>query len=58
MYKRQVSTLQEGDFSYVLELAASQIDAGADVLDVNVGYPGVDDARLLPEDVYKRQVPE
>lgn len=47
--KKLVSTLQEGDFSYVLELAASQIDAGADVLDVNVGYPGVDDARLLPE---------
>src|SRR5690606_33129794 len=38
-----------GDFSYVLELAASQIKAGADILDVNVGYPGVDDAKLLPE---------
>ncbi len=35
--KKLVSTLQEGDFSYVLELAASQINAGAEVLDVNVG---------------------
>ncbi len=47
--KKLVSTLEEGDFSYVLELAASQINAGADVLDVNVGYPGVDDVKLLPE---------
>jgi 5-methyltetrahydrofolate--homocysteine methyltransferase len=49
--KRLVSTLQEGNFEYVLELAQSQIDAGADVLDVNVGFPGVDDVRLLPETV-------
>jgi len=47
--KKLVSSLQERDFSYVLELAASQINAGADVLDVNVGYPGVDDVKLLPE---------
>lgn len=47
--KKLVSTLQEGDFNYVLELAESQINAGADVLDVNVGFPGVDDVKLLPE---------
>ncbi len=47
--RKLVSSLQGGDFSYVLELAASQIKAGADILDVNVGYPGVDDAKLLPE---------
>ena len=49
--KKLVSTLQEGNFEYVLELAESQIRAGADVLDVNVGFPGVDDIRLLPETV-------
>jgi 5-methyltetrahydrofolate--homocysteine methyltransferase len=49
--KRLVSTLQEGNFDYVLELAESQIKAGADVLDVNVGFPGVDDVKLLPETV-------
>jgi 5-methyltetrahydrofolate--homocysteine methyltransferase len=49
--KKLVSTLQDGDFSYVLELAQSQIDAMADMLDVNVGFPGVDDVRLLPETV-------
>jgi 5-methyltetrahydrofolate--homocysteine methyltransferase len=50
--KRLVSTLQDGNFDYVLELAESQIKAGADILDVNVGFPGVDDVRLLPETVH------
>ncbi len=49
--KKLVSTLQSGDFSYVLELAEIQIRASADVLDVNVGFPGVDDVKLLPETV-------
>jgi 5-methyltetrahydrofolate--homocysteine methyltransferase len=49
--KKLVSTLQEGNFEYVLELARIQIDAMADVLDVNVGFPGVDDVKLLPETV-------
>ena len=44
--KKLVSTLQERNFEYVLELAESQIKAGADVLDVNVGFPGVDDVKL------------
>ncbi len=47
--KKLVSTLQANDFGYLLELAESQINAGADVLDVNVGFPGVDDVKLLPE---------
>jgi len=47
--KKLVSGLQEGNFEFVLELAESQIKAGADTLDVNVGYPGVDDVKLLPE---------
>jgi len=49
--KKLVSTLQTGNFEYVLELAAGQIKAMADVLDVNVGFPGVDDVKLLPETV-------
>ena len=49
--KKLVSALQEENFDYVLELAESQIRAGADVLDVNVGYPGVDDVKLLPKTV-------
>ncbi len=49
--KKLVTTLQEGNFQYVLELADIQIKAGADVLDVNVGFPGVDDVKLLAETV-------
>jgi 5-methyltetrahydrofolate--homocysteine methyltransferase len=49
--KKLVSTLQEANFEYVLELAEGQISAGADVLDVNVGFPGVDDVKLLSETV-------
>ncbi len=53
--KKLVSTLQEGNFDYVLALAESQIKAMADVLDVNVGFPGVDDVKLLPETVIRLQ---
>jgi 5-methyltetrahydrofolate--homocysteine methyltransferase len=49
--KKLVATLQENKFDYVLELAGSQIRQGADILDVNVGFPGVDDVKLLPEAV-------
>ena len=49
--KKLVTTLQAGNFEYVLELAESQIKAMADVLDVNVGFPGVDDVKLLPETI-------
>jgi len=49
--KKLVSTLQANNFDFVLELAETQIKAGADVLDVNVGFPGVDDVKLLPETV-------
>jgi 5-methyltetrahydrofolate--homocysteine methyltransferase len=46
--KKLVTTLENNDYSYVLELAENQIRAGADVLDVNVGFPGVDDVQVLP----------
>jgi len=49
--KKLVTTLQENNFDFVLELAKSQIEAGADILDVNVGFPGVDDVKLLPDTV-------
>ncbi|HPH74154.1 MAG TPA: dihydropteroate synthase [Bacteroidales bacterium] len=53
--KKLASTLQANDFSYMLELAKSQIDAMADVLDVNVGFPGVVDEELLPRAVIELQ---
>lgn len=49
--KKLVEDLKDRKFQVVLELAKTQLETGADVLDVNVGYPGVDDAALLPEAV-------
>jgi len=46
--KKLVDTLSSFDFSLAIDLAKSQIATGADVLDVNVGFPGVDDESLLP----------
>ena len=53
--KRLQQALLEQDLDYVLDLAVQQEDAGADILDVNVGYPGVDEAALLPTVVKKLQ---
>jgi len=49
--KKLVETLSNNNFDFAIQLGKSQVEAGADVLDVNVGYPGVDDATLLPETV-------
>jgi len=46
--KKLVETLSQNNFEFAVQLAKSQIKDGADILDVNVGYPGVDDAILLP----------
>ena len=49
--KKLVTTLSEGNFEFAIQLANLQIEGGADILDVNVGFPGVDDEKLLPETV-------
>ena len=54
--KKLVSTLQEGNFEFMIELAQSQIKAMADILDINVGFPGVDDVKLLPAAVTYLQI--
>ncbi len=45
------SALQSGSFSYLCEEAVSQQQAGADVLDVNVGVSGIDEAQVLEQAV-------
>jgi 5-methyltetrahydrofolate--homocysteine methyltransferase len=45
--KKMAAALLAGDFDYIKELALNQVAAGADVLDVNVGVPGLDDALLM-----------
>ena len=45
--KRLKAALTEGDVAYVLREAVSQAEAGAHVLDVNVGVPGLDEPAVL-----------
>ena len=53
--KRFQQALLEDDLDYILDVAIQQEDAGADILDVNVGYPGVDEVVMLPRVVKKLQ---
>ena len=53
--KRFQQALLEDDLDYILDVAVQQEDAGADILDVNVGFPGVDEVSMLPRVVKKLQ---
>ncbi len=46
--KRFQQALLENDLDYIVDVAIQQVDAGADILDVNVGFPGVDEMAMLP----------
>lgn len=45
------AALIEGDTAYVLREAVRQAEAGAAILDVNVGVPGIDEAAVLERTV-------
>jgi len=47
--KKLAAQLKERNFDYVRGLVLKQVEAGADILDVNVGVPGEDEVVLLPE---------
>ncbi len=47
--KKLAEALREGNLDYVRAEAKAQVEAGADVLDVNVGTPGVDEVALIPQ---------
>ena len=47
--KRFQQALREQDMNYILEQAVSQAEAGAQILDVNVGAPGVDEPALMEQ---------
>lgn len=53
--KRFQQALREVDLDYIVDVAIQQVDAGAAILDVNVGYPGVDEVTMLPRVVKKLQ---
>jgi 5-methyltetrahydrofolate--homocysteine methyltransferase len=41
--------LRNGDMDRVAQLAKEQVEAGADILDINVTIPGADEVDLLPQ---------
>jgi 5-methyltetrahydrofolate--homocysteine methyltransferase len=47
--KRLAEALREGNIDYVISEALAQYEAGADVLDINVGTTGVDEVALIPK---------
>lgn len=46
--KKLGQALVERNMDYVKHLAKRQVDWGADVLDVNVGHPQIDEAEVIP----------
>lgn len=47
--KKLAAALKEGNYDYVKQLATRQVETGADILDVNVGVPGIDEVAVLPQ---------
>ena len=45
--KKLAAALAEGNLDYVRQLAESQVAWGADVLDINVGVPGIDEIAVV-----------
>ncbi len=45
--KRFKEALLAGDMNYILGQAVEQVNAGADILDVNVGLPGIDEKAMM-----------
>lgn len=53
--KRLKEALKTKDFDYILKEAITQQDAGAHVLDVNVGLPDIDEVSMMKEAVQQIQ---
>ncbi len=46
--KKLAAALTEGNLDYVRQLVENQVAWGADVLDINVGVPGLDEVGMIP----------
>lgn len=53
--KRFKTALMENDMAYILNEGMNQQDRGADILDVNVGLPGIDERAMLENAVCEIQ---
>lgn len=53
--KRFKEALQNHDIGYILTQGVSQVEAGADILDVNVGMPAIDEPKMMREVIKQLQ---
>ncbi len=53
--KRFKQALLENDIAYILSEGVNQQEKGAHILDVNVGLPDIDEAKMLKQAVYELQ---
>lgn len=53
--KQFQQALLQGDMDYIAEQAIEQVQAGADILDINVGMPGVDEPATITQVVMHLQ---
>lgn len=53
--KRLKEALRKNEMSYILKEALKQVEAGADILDVNVGLPEIDEAEMMRRAVQEIQ---
>ena len=53
--KRFQQALRENDMDYIMQRAIEQQDAGAQILDVNVGLPGIDEPMMMKQVVLALQ---
>ena len=42
-------SIRNENMDYIINLAMEQVNAGADIINVNVGLPGIDEKRILPK---------
>ncbi len=47
--KRFQQALRDRDMNYIMKCAIDQTEAGADILDINVGLPGADEVTLMSD---------
>ncbi|MDR1606110.1 MAG: homocysteine S-methyltransferase family protein [Streptococcaceae bacterium] len=52
---RLKTALRQKELTYLIQEAVAQRDAGADILDVNVGLPEIDEAALMVETIVELQ---
>ncbi len=52
---RLKEAILNSDYDYICRLALEQIDSGAAILDVNVGVPGIEEAKVSAEAVQRLQ---